>query len=885
VGLYRRRLDPTATESGDPIARELDEEIESHLAMRAEELIARGMSPEEADAEARRRFGQSWRTRRRLLTGARRRQRRRRLRHLTDGLAADVRLAVRHARRSPGFTTVALLIFAGGVGLTTSIFTVADHVLLRALPFPDAHELVALWSRAERGNEFPWVSMGNWVDWKEGTSVLEATALYRGRQASIATGGEALYAQAVEVAGPFFRTLGHPFLLGRPFTEAEAQAGEALAVVSEGFWRRVLGADPALSERPLAVNGRRRQIVGVVPTGESFPSGNEIWLAASYRPESGTLRNNINYEVIARLADGVAIPQARADLDAVAAQIRTTDPEALYSWGVGVRPLREVVVADASAQLRLLAAAVGFLLLVACANLAGLSLARGKRRALETAVHLALGSGRGRVARRVVSEHVLLALAGGAIGVLLAWLGTGALLDLAASVVPRAEEVAFDLRVAAFGVGASLAAGLLAGVAPALGGSRGDLSTVLSGARGEVSGGRGLPGAFMVGAEIALAVTLLVAGGLLLRSFWTLVDRDLGFEPGELLTADLALVGSDYRESERSIAYWDAVYERVAALPGVDAVAVSNAVPTSDGGRGFIDLDGRVGENIGADYRVVGEGYFDALGIPLLAGRAFDTTTDGRGTERVTVVSQGMAERFWPNTSPLGHRVRARSMERYVLDGGEAPWLTVVGVVGDVRQYGFESDWQDDMYVLHRQVPYYTRGMTLVVKARPGAVGVADAVRAALRAIDPAVVVEIASMDARLARLTEDRRLVLTGLGLFGGAALVLVGLGIYGLMSFAAGARTREMAIRVALGAEGGSIVRLMLGSALRVVLAGAGAGLALSYLFTHLLESLLVDVGVADPVTYATAIGFLVVVAVGAAAAPSLRAASGDPLEGLRG
>lgn len=878
---YRRGLGPGATDPDDGPARELDEEIRAHLDMRTAELVARGMSPEDARAEALRRFGEGHRARRRLLAGVRRAQRHRRLRRAVETVVSDARLAARGARRSPGFAAVAVLVFAAGVGLTTSMVAVTDRVLLRPLPHPEPGELVALWSTAERGSEFRWVSMGNWVDWKEAESI-GSTAIHAVDRASVATHEDAFHATTARVAGPFFATLGNTLLAGRAFTEEEAQADAPVAVVGEGFWRRILGARPPPLAGLLDVNGRAVQIVGVVRHGEAFPAGTEIWIPFPYRAEGGALRNNINYEAVARLRSDATLEQARAELGAIAARIRASDPEALYSWGVGVRPLRDVVVGDARPYLVLLTVAVGLLLLAACANLAGLSLARARRRVRESAVHLALGAGRARLVRRTVTEHVLLATVGGGVGVVLAWLGTEALMSRVASVVPRADEVAFDLRVALLGGAAALGAGLLAGLLPALRGSRGDLSTVLSGARGGITGGRGLPGAAMVGAEIALAVTLLVTGALLIRSFQGLVSRDLGFEPTGVVTAGIALVGPGYADHERRLRFWTSLTERVGGLPGIEEVAVSNAIPTSDGGRGFIDLPGREGDDIGAGYRVVSDRYFDALGVPLVAGRPFDAS-DGPGTERVTIVSRSMVERFWPGGDPLGQRVRARSMEAFMTGGG-APWLTVVGVVGDMRQYGWESQPEAEMYVLHRQVPYFTRGMTLVARGRPGVTGWEAAVRGAVRELDPSLAVEVASLDARLARLTEERRLVLAGLGLFGGAALLLVCLGIYGLMSFAAGERAPEMAVRVALGAPRGGIVGLMLGSALRVLLVGAAVGLVAAWGFTRLLGGLLVEVGAADPFSYAAALAVLATVALAAALAPSLRAARRDPLDALR-
>ncbi len=417
MGDLRKRED-------DRIRRELDEELEHHIRMRTEELLAKGIAPGEARREAERRFGDLEAARDDLEATARRRRRRVPLQRTWEGALADLKLAARRARRSPGFTTVALLIFAGGVGLTTATFTLVDNVLLRALPHPDPEALVALWSVSEEGDDFPWVSMGNWVDWREGGSTLQRTALYSQFTLSVATADDAFHVAGARVAGPFFATLGNLPLAGRFFTEEEAQAQVPVAVIGEGFWRRVLDAAPLDESIDLEINGVRRQVVGVIPDRESFPGGTDVWVPFSWRAEGGGLRNNINYQVIARLADGVTIEQARAELASVAASIRERDPEAIYSWGVGVHPLRDVVVGSSRSWLVLLAIAVSFLLLVACANLAGLSLARTSRHRQETAVQLALGAGRGRMVRRAVIEHMLLALVGGGIGVALAWSAT-----------------------------------------------------------------------------------------------------------------------------------------------------------------------------------------------------------------------------------------------------------------------------------------------------------------------------------------------------------------------------------------------------------------------------------------------------------------------------
>jgi predicted permease len=432
--------------------------------------------------------------------------------------------------------------------------------------------------------------------------------------------------------------------------------------------------------------------------------------------------------------------------------------------------------------------------------------------------------------------------------------------------------------VAAFGVAATLLAGLLTATVPALRTSR----LRAAGARGGVGGGRGLPGAVMVGAEVALAVTLLVGGGLLLRSFLATVSRDLGFDPERVITLDVALTGPAYADPERSLAYWETLVERERAVPGVAAVAVSSAVPTAQAGVSFIEIEGDDRANEGAGYRAVSDDYFEVLGTPLLAGRNFDAR-DAAGTERVGIVSESFARAFWPEREAVGRRFKATSMEAY-FSGGRAPWIRIVGVVGDVRQYGFESTVRPDVFVLHRQIPAWTRSMSAVVKLRPGAgAGTAEELRRTAHGVDPDLAVRARPLGDRVRGLLAGRRLTLAIVGTFAAAGTLLVCLGVYGLISFAVQERTREIAVRAALGLDRSGILTLLLGSALRVALVGVAGGALAALVFSRLVDSLVVDVGTADPLTYAAAAVLLLGVALLAALVPALRATRLDPLEAL--
>lgn len=861
----------------EELRRELDAEIEAHVAMRAEELEAGGMDPAEARTEALRRFGDMDQARRALLATARRRERRRRWAERIEGVGRDIAHAVRRMRRAPGFSLFAVAIFALGVGAATAMFSLIDHVLLRPLPFPRPDELVALGSQAEHQEPFYRVSMGNWVDWRD-SRALASTGIFAATEVTVTGEGEPFRAAAVDVAGAFFETLGPVMATGRPLREEDGQSGRGTVVVSERFWHNVLGS-AELDGRTLEVDGRRWQVVGAVAQTHALPADADVWIPRSWRPGTGGMRNNINWQAVARLAPGVSMSEARRELDGVAAGIRERDPEGIYSWGVGVEPLKELVAGGARGVLRILMGSVLFVLLAACANLAGLGLARGRRRAREMATRLALGARRGQLLRQLLVEQILLALVGGALGLALAWSGTGLLLRGFAEVVPPGTQLGLDARVAAFGVGAALLAGLLTGLAPAVRTSR----LPASGARGSIRGGRGLPGAIMVGAEVALAVTLLVGGGLLLRSFLATASRDLGFDPARVVTVDVALSAPEYGDPARSLAYWEDLAERQRSIPGVAAVALASAVPTSSAGVSFIEVEGDDDPNPGAGYRAVDDAYFDVLGIPLRAGRTFDVR-DAAGTERVGVVNESFARAFWPEGGAVGKRFKAPSMEAWY-SGGQASWIRIVGVVGDVRQHGFESDVRPDVFVLYRQMPAYTRFMSSVVKLRPGAPsGTSEALRRAARDTDPGLAARVRMLSDRVGELLATRRLTLIVVGAFAVAGTLLVCLGVYGLIAFAVQERTREIAVRAALGLDRSGILTLMLGSALRVALAGVAIGVLAALTFSRTMRSLVVDIGTTDPPTYVAAAALLIVIALVAALLPALRATRLDPIEALR-
>ena len=865
----------------EDVERELDDEIEAHIALRVEGLIARGDTPEAARAEALRRFGDPIEAKRRLRETVRMREGALKRSELGDGIRRDVKLAFRQARSAPGFAALTVVAFALGIGLTTLMFTIVDRVLLRALPFPRAEQLVALLSVDSAGGAFARVSMANWLDWQDQSSALAGSALLRDRTFTLVASGEAFRVPGATVAGPFFEVLGTRMLVGRPFTADEVQTSAAVAVVSERFWRARMGASTALGT--ILVDGNPMEVVGVLPRGRGHPMNADLWIGEVIERRTGNARNWINYAAIARLRDGVSVDRARVELSGVAQRIRAEDPVALYSYGVGVLPLQQLVVEHASGSLILLMGSVTFVLLVACANIAGLALARAHGRNREIALRMAIGAGRGRVLQQLITELLVLATAGGLLGIGLAWWSMRSLVALAGNAIPRALEIGLDARVLAVALLATFLTGLLCAMGPALKAANVPLRTLIGSDRA-ARGGRNLPGALLVAAEVALALVLLTGGAALIRSYRAVIDRDLGYDARGVLTAEIVLASPRYREEpSRRLLFWETLLEHVRATTGADAVSVANWVPAGYGGVSFVQSEGSSDDRRGAGYRVVSDAYFHTIGVPLLSGRMFEST-DGFGTERVAVVNRTLAERFWPGEDPLDKRLRASSMEGEVPGG--APWLRVIGVVDDIRHFGYESEPGPELFVLYRQLhTSLTSSMALVVRTPPERVNeVQRALPGVVRSIDPALATEVSPLEARIGSLVATRRLVMALLTVFSALALLLSAIGIYGLVSFAVAQRTREIGVRAALGARQSGILRLMLWSALRVVLAGAAVGVAGAFALTRLMQSMLFEVQAGDPLSFALALLVLLLASSLAALMPSVRAARLDPLAALR-
>jgi predicted permease len=855
---------------------QMDEELDTHLALRTADLIAAGLDPAAARAEAIRRFGGSLdRTRRLLRRGARRRDRARGARLKLEALATDVRLALRHWRRSPAFTLVTILTFALGIGITTATFTLVRSILLRPLPFPDPDRLMVLSGVDSLHRNVPVVSSGNWLDWRRESRSLAGTALELDKRYAIAAGGVPRRVPTGLVSGDFFRVIGSPFAAGRPFTEELVAADDRIAAVSERLWRS-LGADrfPA----PLTVESIRYRIIGVVRSGTEYPAGTDLWIPLRFEPETGAMRNNINWTAIARLRTGVSAAAAQADLSLIADGIRRRDPVALYSYGVNVTPLKRVVVGDAATHLALLMTAVLVVLLIACTNLSAAHLARELGRSRETAVRQALGAGRPRLLQQTLVEHTLLGTIGGALGFGLAVLAVRLFVLHWSGELPRIGEIRLDPWVVAFAagisLGSSLATGLVAGrqaAAPEL------VGLVAAGGRSQVRGGRGLPGGALLVAEVALSLVLLAGAGLTIRTLGVLIGRDLGFDP-DVVTVDATLSNDRYLHSpDRTVAFWDRLIASLEATPGIALAGVSNWIPLENAGTSAVEVEHGTGHCAEAGYRVVSEHYHRALAIPLMAGREFGPT-DGATTERVALINRRAAAECWPGQDPIGKRLKAPSFEAWP-NGGTAPWITVVGVVGDLRQWGPDSDPGAEVYVLFRQIPTYAFGMTAVVRGSGPAARLTGPVGDVARGIDPSVALEVGTLEQTLADRLSPRRLVMTVLSGFGGLALLLTAIGLYGLLSYSVSQRGREIALRAALGAGRADLLRTVVADGMRLVLAGVGLGLGAAAIATRFMGSVLVGVVPLDLRAFGAAVAILLGAAIVAILIPAIRGIRLDP------
>ena len=808
-----------------------------------------------------------------------------------DTLLQDLKYALRQLTARPVFTTVAVLTLALGIGANTAIFSVANGVLLRPLPYAAPDRLVLMWQTTPQ-LPFMVVDYPDYLDWRHRGAMFSDIAVYNRYGNMNLTGEGAPERLGVGMASAnLMHLLGVGPALGRSFVDGDDLPGAArVALLSAGLWRRRFGADSGVVGRRILLDGNPYVVIGVLPTSFRFAGGQDLWVPIGPFVDADMLNRDNHPGLIAvgRLRPGVNVQSAQDGMHTLARALAAEYPASNKDVDVRVTPLQETGgVAGARPTIVALLAAVAFVLLLACVNVATLALAAGARRVRELAVRVALGASRGRLVRQLLTEHLLVAFAGGAVGMLPALWGLAVLRTIGRGFVPRAEMIAIDWRAVLFTAVVSLLAGLGFGLTPALRASRASLGAALTeGSRSVGTGAQRRALRTLIGFEVALSLLLLTGAGLMIRSFMALQRTEPGLDPVGVLVANVALPAAKYSTDERNRVFFGAVLERLAAAPQVRSAAIVDPLPYGQGGwQAGITLEGVAedvpGENPLVDAAVVSGGYFGTLGIPLLQGRTF-TDADGPGA-RVVIVSRALVERYWPGLQPIGRRLHFGPAAAT----GEQ-WMTVVGVVGDVRGE-LEELPRPQFYLPYTQA--HGRAFSLVLKGTGGTGGAGDVsqlaslVTGAVAALDPnQPVYGIQPMQARLADVFAARRFRMVLFSVFAAVALGLAVAGIYGVMSDLVSQRTREIGVRLALGAEPGSIARLVVGHAIRPTLAGLTAGLVATLALGRLIAGLLYGVRPADPVTFAAVAVLLFSAACFAAWLPARRATRVDPMVAMR-
>jgi putative ABC transport system permease protein len=806
----------------------------------------------------------------------------------------DIRYAIRGLVRNPSFTLVTVVTLALGIGANSAIFSVVSTVLLKPLPYRNPSGLVKVWTRFTGiglPNDQNWFSAPEFRDLTEQNRSFSAVSVLSPGTFNLGlSGGNPQSVTGAAVSPALFAILGLNPLLGRPFLPEEAQQGrDRVVILGYGLWQRAFGADPQIVGREVIIDGRTCQILGVMPKGFDYPSPSELWMPQVFVPDdfSPNNRGNHGYEVLARLKPGVSLAQARQDMDALSKSIIDQNrqyPYQRFGFALIVRPLLEETVGDVKTSLWILMGAVGFVLLLVCANVAGLLLVRSTARQKEMAIRVALGAGTKRIIRQLLCESLILSLLGGLVGLLLTPILLQLIVSLSATALPRVVSTQLDLGSLAFTFLVAVGTGILFGLAPALEASRGvNHQTLKEGGRSASEGraSQRLRRLFVV-AEAALAVVLLAGSGLLLRSFVKLLAVDPGFRPEGVLTMQISLPSATYAKPEQQRAFFQELISRVQHLPGVQAAGAISDLPlsgTGNSGTATVDSPAVAPDQASpeTDYRAITPGYFQAMGISLIAGRYFDER-DRDTTAPVGIIDETMASTYWPNEDPLGKRIKLGGTQ------SKQPWMTVVGVVRHVHYRTLVARSRVQLYWPLSQRP--TGFMYLAIHTSAAdPLSLAPSVERLVLGIDPQQPVDhVLTMEEVMADSLARRRLTLTLLGVFAGGAMLLAALGIYGITAYMVTQRQQEIGLRMALGASRSAVLGLVVRQGMSLLAAGLAVGLVLSLALMWVLSSLLFAVRPYDPVSLAAAAAALALVALLACSIPAWRAARVDPLVALR-
>ena len=804
----------------------------------------------------------------------------------------DLRYGFRMLAKKPGFTFVAVVALALGIGANSAIFSVVNSVLLRPLPFKAPDQLMIVWEdSAKYGFPKDTPAPANFIDWRDQNQVFDTLAAVASQTFNLMGTGEPEKIEGQRVSAAFFPMLGVEPILGRSFLAEEDKAGAGRVVIMNyGLWQRRFGSDPDIVGKPVTLNGQPYTVVGVMPKDFRFPDpfqsageDNALYVPIAFSSEEASTRGGHYLIVYGRAKSGVTVEQAQAEMTTIAARLEQQYPETNMSVGATVVSLHEQLVGDIKPALLILLGAVGFVLLIACANVANLLLARAVARQKEIALRTALGASRARLVGQFLTESVLLAALGGAVGLLLAVFGLKLLATLIPPNLSQAKAISIDASVLGFTFLVSLLTGVIFGLAPALQASRPNLNDALK------EGGKGTSGAarsplrsLLVVSEVALALVLLVGAGLMINSFFRLRNVDPGFNSANILTMSVVLPRSKYSDHAKRTAFYNEILQRIQSLPGVESAGVITNLPLSfKGNNAGVTIEGRPEPPVDqipiVITRAVSDSYFRTMGIALSKGREFNGQ-DRPDTPGSIIVSESTARTFWPDEGPLGKRLKLGGYN------SDEPWLSVVGVVKDVRQFELNIAPKPQVYFPYTQMPYFApRDLAIRTSGDPSRL--AAAVRNEVWAVDKdQPVSNVSTMEAILAYSVARERFNMLLLAIFAGVALALAAVGIYGVMSYSVTQRTHEIGVRMALGATSRDVLGLVIGQGVKLVSVGVAIGLASAFALTRVMESLLFGVSATDPATFAVISIVLMAVAMFASYIPARRATKVDPMIALR-